>query len=151
MVFIGFTMVLDSFHWFLLVFHRVLLCFEWPLWFFNVFFGSRIGSERKTKGQLLENQSQPTPGPLRSFLLSLSLLWPPGLLWLALAVSFLSLASSTRDKEEIRRWGLSEASFWASPSSACSGAPCPGLSSGILWALLAGSGPFLCISLFFYA
>ena len=91
MVFIGFTMVLDSFHWFLLVFHRVLLCFEWSPLVFHCFFGSRIGSERKTKGKLLENQSQPTPGPLRSFLLSLSLLWPPGLLWLALAPSFLSL------------------------------------------------------------
>ena len=117
MVFIGFTMVLDSFHWFLLVFHGVLLCFEWSPLVFHCFFGSRIGSERKTKGKLLENQSQPTPGPLRSFLLSLSLLWPPGLLWLALAASFLSLASFTRDKEEIRRWGLSGASFWASPSS----------------------------------
>ena len=74
MVFIGFTMVLDNFHWFLLVFHRVLLCFEWSPLVFHCFFGSRIGSERKTKGKLLENQSQPTPGPLRSFLLGLSLL-----------------------------------------------------------------------------
>ena len=32
------------------------------------------GFERKIKGQLLENQSQPTPGPLRSFLLGLSIL-----------------------------------------------------------------------------
>ena len=57
MVFIGFTMVLDSFHWFLLVFHRVLLCFEWSPLVFHCFFGSRIGSERKTKGKRLENQS----------------------------------------------------------------------------------------------
>ena len=78
LVFIGFTMVLDRFHWFLLVFQRVLLCFEWSPLVFHCFFGSRIGSERKTKGKLLENQSQPTPGPLRSFLLGLSrlcLLW----------------------------------------------------------------------------
>ena len=74
MVFNGFTMVLDSCHWFLLVFQRVLLCFEWSPLVFHCFFGSRIGSERKTKGKLLENQSQPTPGPLRSFLLGLSLL-----------------------------------------------------------------------------
>ena len=87
---------------------------------FIVLLGFCIGLNGKTNGKLFENQSQPTPGPLRSFLLSLSLLWPPRLLWLALAVSFLSLASSTRDKEEIRRWGLSEASFWASPSSVSS-------------------------------
>ena len=148
MVFIGFTMVLDSFHWFLLVFQRVLLCFEWSPLAFNVFFGFRIGFERKTKGKLLENQSQPTPGPLRSFLLSLSLLWPPGLLWLALAVSFLCLASSTCDKEEIWRWGLSEASFWASPSSVFSlsrvtergeyslGCTGPALGLSFLWFLL---------------
>ena len=80
---------------------------------FSLFFCFRIGFERKTKGKLLENQSQPTPGPLRSFLLSLSLLWPPGLLWLALAPSFLSLSSFTRNKEEIRLWGLSGASVWA--------------------------------------
>ena len=49
-----------------------------PLWFFIAFVGFRIGFERKTKGKLLENQSQPTPGPLRSFLLGLSLLY---LLW----------------------------------------------------------------------
>ena len=94
---------------------------------FHYFVGSRIGSERKTKGKLLENQSQPTPGPLRSFLLSLSLLWPPGLLWLALAPSFLSLSPVTRNKEEIRLWGLSGASVWASPSSVSLG------SSGWLW------------------
>ena len=41
---------------------------------FHCFFGFRIGFERKTKGKLLENQSQPTPGPLRSLLLGLSLL-----------------------------------------------------------------------------
>ena len=57
--------------------------------------------------------SQPTPGPLRSFLLSISLLWPPGLLWLALAASFLSLSSCTRNQEEITLWGLSGASVWA--------------------------------------
>ena len=87
----------------------------------------------------MENQSQPTPGPLRSFLLGLSRLcllwgsfsgtspesllvvWPPGLLWLALAPSFLSLSPVTRNKEEIRLWGLSGASVWASPSSVFSG------------------------------
>ena len=36
-----------------------------------------------------------------------------GLLWLALAPSFLSLSSFTRNKEEIRLWGLSGASVWA--------------------------------------
>ena len=45
-----------------------------PLWFFIFCFGFRIGFERKTKGKLLENQSQPTPGPLRSSLLGLSIL-----------------------------------------------------------------------------
>ena len=44
-----------------------------PFWFF-IFFGFCIGFERKTKGKLMENQSQPTSGPLRSFLLGLSLL-----------------------------------------------------------------------------
>ena len=73
-VFFGFTMVLNSFWWFLLVFHMVLLCFGWSPLVFHCFFGFRIGFERKTKGKLLENQSQPTPGPLRSFLLGLSLL-----------------------------------------------------------------------------
>ena len=105
----------------------VLLCFGWSPLVFHCFFGSRIGSERKTKGKLLENQSPPTPGPLRSFLLSLSLLWPPGLLWLALAPSFLSLFPVTRNKEELRLWGLSGASVWASPSSVSLG------SSGWLW------------------
>ena len=41
---------------------------------FHGIFGFCIGFERKTKGTLLENQSQPTPRPLRSFLLGLSLL-----------------------------------------------------------------------------
>ena len=107
----------------------VLLCFGCPLWFF-IFFGSRNGIETKIKGKLLENQSQPTPGPLRSFLLGLSrlcLLWGSfsgtslesllaGLLWAPLAgsaPSFLSLSSFTRNKEEIRLWGLSGASVWA--------------------------------------
>ena len=90
-VFFGFTMVLNSFWWFLWVFHRVLLCFGWSPLVFHCLFCSRNGFGSKIKGKLLENQSQPTPGPLRSFLLSLSLLWPPGLLWLALAPSFLSL------------------------------------------------------------
>ena len=35
-----------------------------------------------------------------------------GLLWLALPPSFLSLSSFTRNKEEIRLWGLSGASVW---------------------------------------
>ena len=181
-----FWIVFDCFYWFSIMFCSVLGV---PPLVFRYFVGSRIGSARKTKGKLLENKFQPTPGPLRSFLLSLSLLWPPGLLWLALAASFLSLASSTRDKEEIRRWGLSGASFWASPSSvfslsrvtergeyrlgcsgpalglsflcfsysACSGAPSPGLplslslSSGLLRAPLAGSGPLLPLSVSCYA
>ena len=41
---------------------------------FSLVFGSRNGFERKIKGKLSENQSQPTPEPLRSFLLGLSLL-----------------------------------------------------------------------------
>ena len=158
MVFIGFTMVLDSFHWFLLVFHRVLLCFEWSPLVFHCFFGSRIGSERKTKGKLLENQSQPTPGPLRSFLLGLSLLclsllqgsfsgtspesllvvWPPGLLWLALAPSFLSLCLLLR---VIRK---------KSDSGASPELPSGHLPPLSLWAPLAGFGPLLPLSVFFY-
>ena len=138
MVFIGFTMVLDNFHWLLLVFHRVLLCFEWSPLVFHCFFGSRIGSERKTKGKLLENQSQPTPGPLRSFLLSLSLLWPPGLLWLALAPSFLSLCLLLR---VIRK---------KSDSGASPELPSGHLPPLSLWAPLAGSGPLLPLSVFFY-
>ena len=51
----------------------------------------------------------PSPG----LLLSLSLLAPSGLLWLALVPSILSLSSFTRNKEEIRLWGLSGASVWA--------------------------------------
>ena len=66
-----FWIVFISFYWFSIRFCNVL---SGPLWFVNVFFGSRIGFERNTKGQLFENQSQPTPGPLRSFLLGLSLL-----------------------------------------------------------------------------
>ena len=117
----------------------------------------------------------PSPG----LPLSLSLLASSGLLWLALPPSFLSLSSFTRNKEEIRLWGLSGASVWGPLSflfhalrreeeyrlgcsgpalglsflyfsySACSGAPSPGLplslslSSGLLWAPLAGSGSFL--------
>ena len=146
-----FLLVLQLFEQFFVFFIRFSIGFCYvfgvPPLVFHYFVGSRIGSERKTKGKLLENQSQPTPGPLRSFLLSLSLLWPPGLLWLALAVSFLSLASSTRDKEEIRRWGLSEASFWASPSSVFSlsrvtereyslGCTGPALGLSFLWFLL---------------
>ena len=68
-------------HWFwtvfvvfLLVFHRVLLCFGWSPFVFHCFLSFRISFERKTEGKLLENQSQPTPGPLRSFLLGLSIL-----------------------------------------------------------------------------
>ena len=94
----GFLWFYNGFDQFLIVFIGFLLGFVlfWvsPLWFFIAFVGFRIGFERKTKGKLLENKSQPTPGPLRSFLLSLSLLWPPGLLWLALAPSFLSLSLS---------------------------------------------------------
>ena len=99
LVFIGFSMVLGLFWWFLLVFQWFSLVLQWfwtvfdgfywfsmwfcsvlggPLWIFIVFYGFCIGFERKAKGKLLENQSQPTPGPLRSFLLVLSLLWPPG-------------------------------------------------------------------------
>ena len=50
----------------------------------------------------------PSPG----LPLSLSLLASSGLLWLALPPSFLSLSSFTRNKEEIRLWGLSGASVW---------------------------------------
>ena len=100
--FVGFYWFFNGFLWFYNGFDQFLIvvigfllgsALFWmsPLWFFIVFVGFRIVFERKTKGKLLENQSQPTPGPLRSFLLSLSLLWPPGLLWLALAPSFLSL------------------------------------------------------------
>ena len=79
----------------------------------------------------MENQSQPTPGPLRSFLLGLSrlcLLWGSfsgtspesllaGLLWAPLAGSApllpLSVSSFTLNQEEITLWGLSGASVWA--------------------------------------
>ena len=109
-----------SFQWFVVVvfllvvqwFWAVLGCFYWfYIWFcfvlgvpplvFHYFVSSRNGFGRKTKGKLLENQSQPTPGPLRSFLLGLSrlcLLWGSfsgtslesllaGLLWAPLAGS----------------------------------------------------------------
>ena len=165
-------MILLVFQWFLLVLQWcwiVFIGFYWfskgfcyvlsgPLWFFNVFFGSRIGFERKTKGQLLENQSQPTPGPLRSFLLGLSLLclsllqgsfsgtspesllvvWPPGLLWLALAPSFLSLCLLLR---VIRK---------KSDSGASPELPSGHLPPLSLWAPLAGSGPLLPPSVFLY-
>ena len=157
LVFFGFTLVLSSFWWFLLVFHRVLLCCGWPPLVFH-FFGFRIGFERKTKGQLLEHQSQPTPGPLRSFLLGLSLLclsllrgsfsgtspesllvvWPPGLLWLALAPSFLSLCLLLR---VIRK---------KSDSGASPELPSGHLPPLSLWAPLAGFGPLLPLSVFFY-
>ena len=77
-VFFGFTMVLNSCWLLLLVFHRVSLCFGWSPLVFHSFVCSRNGFGSKFKGKLLENQSQPTPGPLRSFLLGLSrlcLLW----------------------------------------------------------------------------
>ena len=67
-------MALDSVSLFLLVFHLVLLCVEWLPFVFHWFFGSRNGFGNKIKEKLLENQSQPTPGPLRSLLLGLSLL-----------------------------------------------------------------------------
>ena len=138
MVFIGFTIVLDIFHRFLLVFNKVLLCFEWSPLVFHCFFGSRIGSERKTKGKLLENRSQPTLGPLRSFRLGISLLCLSGLLWLALALSFLSLSSLMSNNEAIRLWGLPGASVpvWASPSSVFSLARVTERGENILWAAL---------------
>ena len=119
---------------------------------FHYFVSSRNGFGRKTKGKLLENQSQPTPGPLRSFLLGLSLLrlfsftrkgegrirsgefwtYSGPLLSLFLLLSLLwgsfsgtspeagsgpllALSPFTRNKEEIRLWGLSGASFWPLP------------------------------------
>ena len=110
--FVGFYWFFNGFLWFYNGFDQFLIvsiCFPlgfalfWvsPLWFFIAFVGFRIGFERKTKGKLLENQSQPTPGPLRSFLLGLSrlcLLWGSfsgtspesllaGLLWAPLAGS----------------------------------------------------------------
>ena len=158
MVFIGFTMVLDSFHWFLLVFQKVLLGFGWAPLVFHCFFGFRIDFERKTKGKLLENQSQPTPGPLRSFLLGLSLLCLS-----LLRDSF----SGTPPESLLVVWAPPGSSgwLWPPPSSLClllrvirkksdSGAS-PELPSGhlpplSLWAPLAGSGPLLPLSVFFH-
>ena len=115
----GFLWFYTGFEQFLMVFigfpYGFALFWVVPFGFSLFFYGFCIGFERKAKGKLLENQSQPTPGPLRSFLLSLSLLWPPGLLWLALSPSFLSLSPVTRNKEEIRLWGLSGASVWDLP------------------------------------
>ena len=77
-LFNGFLWFYNGFEQFLIGFigfpYGFALFWVYPLWFFMIFVGSRIGSERKTKGKLLENHSQPTPGPLRSFLLGLSLL-----------------------------------------------------------------------------
>ena len=130
-VFIGFSMVLGLFLWFLLVIHWFSLVLQWfwtvfdgyclfsmwfcsvlggPLWIFIVFYGFCIGFERKAKGQLLENQSQPTPGPLRSFLLGLSLLC---LLW----GSF----SGTSPESLLVVWPPPGSSrwLWSSPSRLC--------------------------------
>ena len=135
MAFFGFTLVLNSFWWFLLVFHMVLLCFGWSPLVFHCFWGFCIGFKRKpmktirkpipadsgTSPELpsepLPPLSQPAPGLLlRDFpWVSPCRLASSGLLWLALAPSFLSLSPVTRNKEEIRLWGLSGASVWDPP------------------------------------
>ena len=106
---------------------------------FSLFFCSRNGFGSKSEGKPLENQSQPTPGPLRRFLLGLSLFR---------LFSFTCIG-------EMRIYSLGCSGPALGPSvlcfsySACSGAPSPGLplslslSSGLLWAPLAGSGPLL--------
>ena len=78
-----FWLVFDGFYWFSIRFCYVLGV---PPLVFPCFFGFRIGSARKTKGNLLEYQSQPTPGPLRSFLLGLSFLCL-SLLWGSFSVT----------------------------------------------------------------
>ena len=61
LVFIGFSMVLDLFWLILLVFQWFSLVLQWFWTFFITFIK-----------KLIENQSQPTPGPLRSFLLGVT-------------------------------------------------------------------------------
>ena len=112
-----------------MVFHRVLLCFGWsPLVFLSF-----LVLVLFLKGKPKENYWKTNPSRLRGLSgasfwvslasacsgapspglpLSLSLLASSGLLWLALPPSFLSLSSFTRNKEEIRLWGLSGASVW---------------------------------------
>ena len=85
----------------------------------------------------------PSPG----LPLSLSLLASSGLLWLALPPSFLSLSSFTRNKEEIRLWGLSGASVWGPLSFLFHALWREGerrIPSGLLWTC---SGPLLSLFL----
>ena len=125
-----------------MILHMLLLCFGCPPFGFSLFFGFRIGFERKAKGKLLENQSQPTPGPLRSFLLGLSLLFlfsftrneegriPSGLLWtcsgplLSLFLLFSLLCDSfsgTSPESLLLVWPALSSSGWLRlpPSSFC--------------------------------
>ncbi len=135
--FIWFSMVLALFCWFLLFFNGFL-------WFYN-------GLEQFLIVFIC-------------FLLGFALFWvSPLWVFAILLVPVLVLQGKPKDNywktNPSRLRDLSGASFWASPSSvsACSGSPSPGLplslslSSGLLRAPLAGSGPLLPLSFFFYA
>ena len=127
LVFFGFTMVwavFGGFYWFSIWFCSVL---GGPLWFFIVFwfpYWFWKENQRKTIGKPIPADSGTSP-ELPSEPL------PPLASWAPLAGSGpllpLSLSPVTRNKEEIRLWGLSGASVWASPSSVSLG------SSGWLW------------------
>ena len=81
---VGFYLFFNGFLWFYNGLEQLLIKFMgfpygfalfWMVpWGFSLFVCSRNGSCIKIKGKLIENQSQPTAGPLRSFLPGLSLL-----------------------------------------------------------------------------
>ena len=131
------------FLWFLLVFQWFWVFFVGFYWFFNGFLWFYNGFESFFIVVICF--------PL-DFVMFLVLL-----LWFFVILLVLVLVPQRNPKENYSKTNpsrlrdLSGASFWACPSSvsACSGAPSPGLplslslSSGLLWAPLAGSGPLL--------
>ena len=155
-------MVLDSCHWFLLVFQRVLLCFEWsplvfqcflwfPYWFWKEnqrkTIGKPIPADSGTSPELPSGPVPPLSQPALGLLLRDFPWVSPCRLasWAPLAGSGpllpLSLSPVTRNKEEIRLWGLSGASVsvWASPSSVFSLSRVTERGENILWAALGDS------------